>query len=123
VNGIASVVITHKFNSRHILRAGAYTTGKSFDLAQRETVSNLLRDKVKSSGDTRLTNVFAQWKWNITNRVSLLSGLHAQQFALNATSVLEPRFGFRWVGARIGVFGWRWFSFANTTTWEIILRA
>ena len=56
VNGIASVVITHKFNSRHILRAGAYTTGKSFDLAQRETVSNLLRDKVKSSGDTRLTN-------------------------------------------------------------------
>jgi len=103
-NGIASMVITHKFNSRHILRAGSYTTGKSFHLAQRESVSNILRDKVKSSGDTRLTNVFAQWKWNITNRISLLSGLHAQHFALNSTSVLEPRFGFRWVGARNQVF-------------------
>lgn len=103
-NSIASMVITHKFNSRHILRAGVYTTGKSFDLAQRESVSNILRDKVMSSGATRLTNVFAQWKWNVTNRVSLLSGLHAQHFALNSTSVLEPRFGFRWVGTRNQVF-------------------
>jgi hypothetical protein len=96
-NGIWSVVLTHKFNSRHLLKLGAYTSAKTFDLSQRETVSNLLQDKVKSSGDTRLTNYFAQWKWSPSNRLSFLAGIHAQQFALNKTSVVEPRLGIKWV--------------------------
>lgn len=96
-NGIWSLVLTHKFNSRHLLKLGAYTSAKTFDLSQRETVSNVLQDKVKSSGDTRLTNYFAQWKWSPSNRLSFLAGIHAQQFALNKTSVVEPRLGIKWV--------------------------
>ena len=96
-NSIWSVVLTHKFNSRHLLKAGAYTSAKNFDLTQRETVSNVLRDKVKSTGDTRLTNYFIQWKWSPSNRLSFLAGLHAQQFALNKTSVVEPRLGMKWI--------------------------
>jgi hypothetical protein len=96
-NGIWSVSLTHKFNSRHLLKVGAYTSAKTFDLTQRESVSNILRDKVKSSGDTRLTNYFAQWKWSPTNRLSFLAGMHAQQFALNKTSVVEPRLGMKWI--------------------------
>ena len=94
-NSIWSVVFTHKFSSRHLLKLGAYTSAKTFDLTQRESVSNILRDKVKSSGDTRLTNYFAQWKWSPTNRLSVLAGIHAQQFALNKTSVVEPRLGIK----------------------------
>ena len=96
-NGIWSVVLTHKFNSRHLLKVGAYTSAKNFDLTQRETVSNILRDKVKSTGDTRLTNYFIQWKWSPSNRLSFLAGMHAQQFALNKTSVVEPRLGIKWI--------------------------
>jgi hypothetical protein len=96
-NGIWSLVLTHKFNSRHLLKVGAYTSAKNFDLTQRESVSNVLRDKVKSSGDTRLTNYFAQWKWSPSNRLSFLAGMHAQQFALNKTSVVEPRLGIKWI--------------------------
>ena len=96
-NGIWSVVLTHKFNSRHLLKVGAYTSAKNFDLTQRETVSNILRDKVKSTGDTRLTNYFIQWKWSPSNRLSFLAGMHAQQFALNKTSVMEPRLGIKWI--------------------------
>jgi hypothetical protein len=96
-NGIWSVVLTHKFNSRHLLKVGAYTSAKNFDLTQRETVSNVLRDKVKSTGDTRLTNYFIQWKWSPSNRLSFLAGMHAQQFALNKTSVVEPRLGIKWI--------------------------
>jgi hypothetical protein len=96
-NSIWSVVLTHKFNSRHLLKAGAYTSAKNFDLTQRETVSNVLRDKVKSTGDTRLTNYFIQWKWSPSNRLSFLAGMHAQQFALNKTSVVEPRLGMKWI--------------------------
>ncbi len=93
INGIWSVVATHKFNSRHLLKVGAYTSAKGFDLNQRESVSNVLRDKVKSEGDTRLTNYFAQWKWTPNNRFSFLVGLHGQQFALSNSSVIEPRAG------------------------------
>ena len=96
-NGIWSMVLTHKFNSRHLLKVGAYTSAKNFDLTQRETVSNVLRDKVKSTGDTRLTNYFIQWKWSPSNRLSFLAGMHAQQFALNKTSVVEPRLGIKWI--------------------------
>jgi hypothetical protein len=96
-NSIWSVVLTHKFNSRHLLKAGAYTSAKNFDLTQRETVSNVLRDKVKSTGDTRITNYFIQWKWSPSNRLSFLAGMHAQQFALNKTSVVEPRLGMKWI--------------------------
>ena len=96
-NGIWSMVLTQKFNSRHLLKVGAYTSAKNFDLTQRETVSNVLRDKVKSTGDTRLTNYFIQWKWSPSNRLSFLAGMHAQQFALNKTSVVEPRLGIKWI--------------------------
>jgi len=96
-NGIWSMVLTHKFNSRHLLKVGAYTSAKNFDLTQRETVSNVLRDKVKSTGDSRLTNYFIQWKWSPSNRLSFLAGMHVQQFALNKTSVVEPRLGIKWI--------------------------
>lgn len=96
VNGILSFVVTHKFNSRHLLKIGAYTSAKGFDLLQRETVSNVLRDKVKSTGDTRLTNYYAQWKFNPTNQFSFIAGLHGQHFTLNNSSVVEPRIGMKW---------------------------
>lgn len=97
INGIWSVVVTHKFNSHHLLKLGAYTSAKGFDLNQRETVNNVLRDKVKSEGDTRLTNYFAQWKWSPNNRFSFLMGLHGQSFALSKSSVIEPRAGMKWI--------------------------
>ncbi len=95
INGIWSVVATHKFNSHHLLKLGAYTSAKGFDLTQRESVNNVLKDKVKSEGDTRLTNYFAQWKWSPNNRFSFLIGLHGQQFALSNSSVIEPRVGMK----------------------------
>ncbi len=95
VNGILSFVVTHKFNSRHLLKIGAYSSAKGFDLSQREIVNNALRDKVRSDGDTRLTNYFAQWKFNPTNQFSLLAGIHGQHFALNNSSVVEPRLGIK----------------------------
>ncbi len=95
VNGILSMLVTHKFNSRHLLKIGAYTSAKGFDLLQRETVSNAIRDKVKSTGDTRLTNYFAQFKFNPTNQFSLIVGMHGQHFALNNSSIIEPRLGIK----------------------------
>lgn len=96
-NTIVSVSLTHKFDRHHLLKTGIYSSGKNFNLWQRESVSNLLRDRVKSDGITRLTNYFLQWKWSPNNQLSITAGLHGQQLALNHTSVLEPRFGLKWV--------------------------
>ncbi|MEI6263841.1 MAG: TonB-dependent receptor [Sphingobacteriia bacterium] len=100
INGIWSMVATHKFNPNHLLKIGAYTSAKGYDLNQRESVNNVLKDKVKSDGDTRLTNYFAQWKWSPSNQFSFLAGLHGQHFALNKTSVIEPRIGMKWMTAK-----------------------
>ncbi len=99
-NLVLSMVVTHKINKHHLFKIGAYTTGKGFDLKQREAVSNVLKDKIKATGDTRLTNVFSQWKWDPTARLRIQAGLHAQFFSLNQTSSLEPRMGIRFMTAK-----------------------
>ena len=94
-DNIISVTATHKFNVNHVLKFGAYTTGKSFELNQREAVSNVLRDKVKEDGQTRLTNIFAQWKWDPLENIRFELGVHSQYLSLNHTSTFEPRMGVR----------------------------
>jgi hypothetical protein len=94
--GVFSVTATHKFNARHLLIAGVYSSSKRFDLKQRELSGSNLYDKVKSAGTTTLTQFFTEWKCDPTDRLGFQTGLHGQYFALNKTAVYEPRFGARY---------------------------
>lgn len=96
-NAVISSVASHKFNKHHLVKTGIYSTGKSFSLKQREAVSNMLRDRLRANGQTRLTNYFAQWKWDPNSRVALQMGLHGQVLALNKKSSIEPRAGIRFM--------------------------
>jgi hypothetical protein len=96
-DGILSVVLTHKFDKRHLVKAGVYSTGKHFSLKQRETVSNVLKDKILNDGETRLTNYFVQTKWDPSRRLSFQVGFQGQYFTLNNKSVIEPRMGLRFM--------------------------
>jgi len=96
VNAILSVAAIYKASPMHLFKAGLYTTGKSFDLQQKEQVGNVLRDRVLMAGDTRLTNLFAQWRWTPASRLSIMTGVHGQHFALNSSKVVEPRLGLKW---------------------------
>lgn len=96
-NAVFSSVATHKFNKNHLIKLGVYTTGKSFSLQQREAVNNILRDKLRANGETRLTNYFTQWKWDPNGRLSFQLGLHGQLLGLNKKSSLEPRSGMRYM--------------------------
>lgn len=95
-NNILSIVATHKFSKHHLLKFGTYISFKHFDLHQREAVNNVLKDKVKSNGQTTLTNYFLQWKWDPVSRFSFQAGIHAQTLALNHSSVVEPRMGLKY---------------------------
>lgn len=92
--------VTYKLNPRHLLKWGFYGSFKKFNLYQRESVSNLLRDKVKVDGNTLLTNYFFQWKWNPVSRLNVLAGMQGQALSLNLTKALEPRLGLRYLMAK-----------------------
>ncbi|MEY2835480.1 MAG: hypothetical protein RLZZ557_1142 [Bacteroidota bacterium] len=98
-NQVLSTVFTYKPVKKHLFKLGAYTTGKSFDLLQRETAANALRDKLKMDGNTRITNWFVQWKWDPHSRVALQFGLHGQHFSLNSQSQAGPRAGLKFMVA------------------------
>ena len=95
LNAILSIVATHKINKKNLIKVGFNTNGKNFFLNQREAVSNVLKDKVKEEGDTRLSQYFLQWKLDPSNKVRFLMGLHGQYFALNRSHAIEPRMGIR----------------------------
>lgn len=94
-NAILSIVATHKINKKNLIKVGFNTNGRNFFLNQREAVSNVLKDKVKEEGDTRLSQYFLQWKLDPSNKIRFLMGLHGQYFALNRSSAIEPRMGIR----------------------------
>ena len=78
LNAILSIVATHKINKKNLIKVGFNTNGKNFFLNQREAVSNVLKDKVKEEGDTRLSQYFLQWKLDPSNKVRFLMGLHGR---------------------------------------------
>jgi hypothetical protein len=96
-NRIFSLAYTWKFSKKLLLKSGLYTTNKGFDLQQRELVSNFLRDKIKTSGNTNISNGYIQWKWQPVERLSFLAGLHGQHLALNKQVHIGPRAGIRWM--------------------------
>ena len=94
-NAILSIVATHKLSKKNVLKIGFNTNGKNFFLNQREAVSNVLKDKVKEEGNTRVSQYYMQWKWDPSNKIRFQMGLHGQHLSLNQTAVLEPRIGVR----------------------------
>ena len=96
VNYIANYTFTNKINSRHLIKtgvtyqtiyfnayAGAYQTeyGKYIDQ---------LNVKNSTAG---LAQGFMHWQFRPAERITLNTGLHYQNFLLNNSSALEPRFG------------------------------
>lgn len=94
-NAILSIVATHKLNKKNVLKICFNTNGKNFFLNQREAVSNVLQDKVKEEGITRVSQYYMQWKWDPSNKIRFQMGLHGQHLSLNQTAALEPRIGIR----------------------------
>ncbi|MEI6086860.1 MAG: TonB-dependent receptor [Bacteroidota bacterium] len=48
------------------------------------------------SGNTNLAQVYAETKYNISEKITLNTGLHAQQLFLNNSSSIEPRLGLKY---------------------------
>jgi hypothetical protein len=90
--------IHHKWNSKHILRAGIIGSRLGYSLfsgsiSQGGQSYNAL---LNEGGSTFLFQAYAQWKWALSDQLDLHTGWHGTYLALNGNKVLEPRMAIQW---------------------------
>lgn len=87
-----------KINSKNSLKAGVKYTRLGFDINSRNDFRNtgsFITD-VDSDGNSHFMQSFLNWKYRITPKLSLVSGIHASYFALNDDYSIEPRLGLKY---------------------------
>ncbi len=94
----ASFLANYKFNSKHTVRAGViasdefynlYSEGYDFDTKQNRKVFD-------NKGNTYMLQSYVEWKYRITDKVIMNSGIHYLHFFLNNNNSVEPRAGITW---------------------------
>jgi hypothetical protein len=99
-NAIASYTLSNKINSRHLIKAGAsyqliYFNALSFEYSPQ--YGKYIDQLNVSASTASLVQGYVHWQYRPSDVVTLNSGLHYQNFLLNNTSAIEPRFGLRWL--------------------------
>ena len=92
-----SSFINHKFNSKHTLRSGftlshikENTTLKFSD----ETDDGTLTSEANAiKGNSNIFQSYVQWKYRMTESITLNSGLHFLHFGKTNSNAIEPRLG------------------------------
>jgi hypothetical protein len=93
----AIALLTHKFNARNSLVAGANYDLMDVDFYNRFVFVSTPFELVNVQKQAGLAQGFAQWKHRFNSRLSLNTGLHTQYFSQNNQTVVEPRIGARWL--------------------------
>jgi hypothetical protein len=90
--------LNHKFSTRHTNRSGIIIDDLNYNYnIQNATVpGEPLAQKVKSRSSSFLMQVYSESRIDLIERININVGLHAQRFALNGNSTLEPRAGITW---------------------------
>lgn len=87
-----------KLNAKNSLKAGFKYTRLDFDINSRNDFKNtgaFITD-VDSDGNSHFIQSFVNWKYRITSKLSLVSGVHTSYFALNDDYSIEPRMGLKY---------------------------
>jgi hypothetical protein len=86
---------SHKFSARDRVSAGLIVDLLRYSYYDAETYPSTLvrRD---AGGTTALTQLYAQWKHRFSDQLTLNAGLSASRFALNGSTVAEPRAGLQY---------------------------
>jgi hypothetical protein len=97
-NYIANYTVTAKMNAKHLIKAGAtyqliYFDANSFAYSNQYNQYIYELDVKKSTAG--LLQGFAHWQFRPTDKITINSGVHYQNFLLNNTWALEPRLGAR----------------------------
>ncbi|MCE6989626.1 TonB-dependent receptor [Dyadobacter sp. CY323] len=91
--------VRHKMNAKSSLYGGVTVDMLDFDLYNRSIHQAGKIDSVRvdvNGENTALTQAYAQWRYRISQKLLLTTGLHFQHFSLNNNVALEPRAGLQY---------------------------
>lgn len=88
-----SSTLNSKLSNRSSLRSGIIVSRMGFTTSQVAFNDTLNRNIVwmDNEGTTFMAQAFSQWKYKLSNRMTLQTGVHAMVLALNKTYSVEPR--------------------------------
>ena len=95
-NYIANYTFSNKINARHLIKTGLtyqaiYFNAHAFGFRPKY---NAYIDELNVKNSTAgLIQGFAHWQYRPGDKITFNTGIHYQNFLLNASSALEPRFG------------------------------
>ena len=91
----ANLLVNKKFSARHVMRAGAYISRKSYDLL--DSTYDFSFDGFRRLRDFRgndyLYQPYVNWQYRISDEWEINTGLHSMIMQSNGNATLEPRFG------------------------------
>ncbi len=90
--------LNYKFNTRNKFKTGVIFSNREFNFHVEEY--NFQRERLEttleSDGNANTLQAFATWKFRISEKLSMVSGIHYLQFLLNDHSSIEPRWSINW---------------------------
>ena len=94
----ANYTITDKINAKHLLKAGLTCTALLFNYNSRYYSKSKAQyfDELKEKNGSVLLQGFIHWQYRATEKLTLNSGLHYQNFVFNNSQAIEPRVGIKW---------------------------
>lgn len=95
-----SSLINHKFNARHTAQAGIIWSNLRQKIKSEEESDGVKTIFQDFNGQTNQIQSYLQWKWRLTEKLTLNSGLHYLYYQFTNKQALEPRAGLRWQYAK-----------------------
>ena len=93
-----AVTLNHKFNPKHSLMTGVKYTHFVYDMNNDyyDGEDGIWKKGVNVNNNAGLAQAFANWKYRITEDITMVGGLHYTQFLLNNAYAIEPRLAVNW---------------------------
>lgn len=90
--------LNHKINAQHKIETGLIYSQLTYNVAsdvynfERKTMENVLSDE----GNSNTLQAYTSWKYRLSEKWTMNSGLHYMHFALANSHSIEPRVGIKW---------------------------
>ena len=83
---------TQKLSARSSLRSGFIINQLGYSLNQRDKIdTTLMITKIENKGNTQSAQLFCQWNYRVSEKLTTNVGMHYYQLFLNNTNSIEPR--------------------------------
>jgi hypothetical protein len=96
---VFSTYMNHKFSKRNAMKTGFNFHSLFYNLDLNSTINNVpetFQNFVKEDGYSSFSEFYIQSKYDITENLSINTGINTNYFALNNDFSFDPRFSIKW---------------------------